>query len=30
MNLIRGCTSSIEECKGKAIKKVCENIYITD
>jgi hypothetical protein len=30
MNLIRGCTSSIEACKEKAIKKVCENVYITD
>jgi hypothetical protein len=30
MNLIRGCTSSIEACKEKAIKKLCENIYITE
>jgi hypothetical protein len=30
MNLIRGCTSSIEACKEKAIKKVCENVYITE
>ena len=30
INLIRSCTSSIEDCKEKAIKKVCENIHIPD
>ena len=30
INLIKGCTSSIENCKDKAIKKVCENIHIPD
>ena len=30
INLIKGCTSSIEACKDKAIKKVCENIHIHD
>ena len=29
MNLIRGCTSSIEACKEKTIKNLCENVYIT-
>ena len=30
INLIKSCTSSIEDCKNKAIKKVCENIHIPD
>jgi len=30
MNLIRGCTTSIEACKEKAIKKICENVYVTE
>ena len=28
MRLIKGCTSSIDDCKTKAIKKVCDNVYI--
>ena len=28
MKLIKGCTSSIDECRGKAIKKVCDKVYI--
>ena len=28
MRLIKGCTSSIDECRGKAIKKVCDNVHI--
>ena len=26
--LIKGCTSSIDECRGKAIKKVCDKVFI--
>ena len=28
MLLINGCTSSIDECRGKAIKKVCDKVFI--
>ena len=28
MLLIKGCTSSIDECRGKAIKKVCDKVFI--
>ena len=28
MLLIKGCTSSIDECKVKAIKKVCDKVYL--
>ena len=29
INLIRGCTSSIDACKDKVIRKVCDNVYLT-
>ena len=28
MRLIKGCTSSINDCRGKTIKKVCHEVYI--
>ena len=28
MRLIKGCTTSIDDCKSKTIKKVCDNVYI--
>jgi len=28
IKLINGCTSSIDECRGKTIKKVCDKVYI--
>ena len=28
MLLIKGCTSSINDCRGKAIKKVCDKVFI--
>ena len=28
MLLIKGCTSSIDECRSKAIKKVCDKVFI--
>jgi hypothetical protein len=28
INLVKGCTSSIDGCKDKVIRKVCDNIYI--
>ena len=28
MQLIKGCTSSINDCRGKTIKKLCDNVYI--
>jgi len=28
MKLIKGCTTSIDDCRVKAIKKVCDNAYI--
>jgi len=29
LNLIRGCTSSIDKCKDKIVKKLCDNVYLT-
>lgn len=29
INLIKGCTSSIDKCKDKVIRKLCDNVYIT-
>ena len=29
IDLIRGCTSSIDKCKDKVIRKVCDNVYLT-
>jgi len=29
INLVRGCTSSIDECRDKVIRKVCDNVYVT-
>ena len=28
IKLIKGCTGSIDECRGKTIKKVCDKVYI--
>ena len=28
IKLIKGCTASIDECRGKTIKKVCDKVYI--
>ena len=28
-NLIRGCTSSIDACKDKVVKKLCDNVYLS-
>ena len=28
LKLLKGCTSSIDECRGKTIKKVCDKVYI--
>ena len=28
IKLIKGCTTSIDECRGKTIKKVCDKVYI--
>ena len=28
IKLIKGCTSSIHDCRGKTIKKICDKIYI--
>jgi len=28
MKIIKGCTSSIDDCRGKAIKNVCDKVYI--
>ena len=30
INLVRGCTSSMENCKGKVIRKLCDNVYLTE
>ena len=30
INLIKGCTSSIDTCCNKVIKKLCDNVYITE
>ena len=30
INLVRGCTSSIDACKNKVIRKVCDNVYLTE
>jgi len=30
INLIKGCTSSIDACSNKIIKKLCDNVYITE
>jgi len=30
INLIKGCTSSIDDCKDKVIRKVCDNVYLTE
>ena len=28
IKLVKGCTSSINECKGKAIKNVCDKVFL--
>ena len=30
INLIKGCTSSIDGCSNKIIKKLCDNVYVTE
>ena len=30
INLVKGCTSSIDTCKGKVIRKLCDNVYLTE
>tara|TARA_R110002012_G_scaffold316210_1_gene530903 strand:- start:367 stop:1248 length:882 start_codon:yes stop_codon:yes gene_type:complete len=30
IDLIRKCTSSVEECREKVLKKVCDNVYLTE
>ena len=30
INLIRGCTSSIDGCSNKVIKKLCDKVYLTE
>ena len=30
INLVMKCTSSIEACQDKVIKKVCDNVYLTE
>lgn len=30
LNLVRGCTSSMDACKDKIIKNVCDNVYLND
>jgi len=30
LNLIRSCTSSMDDCKEKVIKNVCDNVYIPE
>ena len=29
INLLRGCTTSLDECRDKVIRKVCDNVYVT-
>ena len=30
IKLVKGCTSSIEDCKDKVIKNVCDNVYLNE
>jgi hypothetical protein len=30
LHLIKGCTTSIDDCKNKIIKNVCDNVYLTE
>ena len=30
IDLIRGCTNSVDACKDKVFRKVCENVYLTE
>jgi hypothetical protein len=30
LNLVKGCTSSIDHCKNKVIRKLCDNVYLTE
>lgn len=29
VNIVRSCTSSMDKCKDKIIRKVCDNVYLT-
>ena len=29
INLIRGCTSSMDDCKNKVIRNLCDNVYLS-
>ena len=30
IDLIRKCTSNVEDCRDKVLKRVCDNVYLTD
>lgn len=30
IDLIRNCTSDVDECRDKVLKRVCDNVYIND
>lgn len=30
IGLVKSCTSSIDSCKGKVIRKLCDNVYLTE
>uniref|UniRef100_A0A6C0AZT1 C2H2-type domain-containing protein n=1 Tax=viral metagenome TaxID=1070528 RepID=A0A6C0AZT1_9ZZZZ len=30
INLVRSCTNSVDSCKDKVIRKVCDNVYLTE
>ena len=30
LNLVKGCTSSIDHCKNKVVRKLCDNVYLTE
>ena len=30
INIVRNCTSSMDKCKDKVIRKVCDNVYLTE
>ena len=30
IDLIRGCTNSMDTCKDKVTRKVCDNVYLAE
>ena len=30
INLVRSCTNSVDSCKDKVIRKLCDNVYLTE